>query len=165
MAGEPLVHVDETAPLRPDSRAPYPATKAKAERAVRDASREGFETVALRPRFVWGKGDTTLLPEMVATVEAGKFAWVGGGRNVTDTAHVDNVVEGLVLAAAQGPPRRGLLPHRRRAGRLPRVRHRDARAPRASSRPTAASPPGPQPRWPASARPPGSSSPSPANRR
>jgi len=102
MAGEPLVHVDETAPLRPDSRAPYPATKAKAELAVREANRDGFETVAVRPRFVWGKGDTTLLPEMVKTVEAGKFAWVGGGRNVTDTAHVDNVVEGLVLGAENG---------------------------------------------------------------
>ncbi|HWI96306.1 MAG TPA: NAD-dependent epimerase/dehydratase family protein [Solirubrobacterales bacterium] len=102
MAGEPLVNVDETAPLRPDSRAPYPATKAKAEQAVRAAAREGFETVALRPRFVWGKGDTTLLPEMVATVEAGRFAWVGGGRNVTETTHVDNVVEGLILTAAKG---------------------------------------------------------------
>jgi len=104
MAGEPLVNIDETAPLRPDSRAPYPATKAKAEQAVREASREGFETVVVRPRFVWGKGDTTLLPEMVATVEAGKWAWVGGGGNVTDTTHVDNVVEGLVLAAETGTP-------------------------------------------------------------
>jgi len=102
MAGAPLVRVDETAPLRPDSRAPYPATKAKAEQAVRRASRDGFETVVLRPRFVWGKGDTTLLPEMVATVEAGRFAWVGGGTNVTETTHVDNVVEGLILAAAKG---------------------------------------------------------------
>lgn len=102
MAGAPLVQVDESAPLRPDSRAPYPATKAKAEQAVRAAAREGFETVALRPRFVWGKGDTTLLPEMVATVEAGRFAWVGGGRNVTETTHVDNVVEGLILAAEKG---------------------------------------------------------------
>jgi nucleoside-diphosphate-sugar epimerase len=104
MAGEPLVGVDETAPLRPDSRAPYPATKAKAEQAVRAASRAGFETVVVRPRFVWGKGDTTLLPEMVETVEKGRFAWIGGGRNVTDTTHVDNVVEGLVLAAERGRP-------------------------------------------------------------
>jgi nucleoside-diphosphate-sugar epimerase len=104
MAGEPLIHVDETAPLRPDSRAPYPATKARAELEVREANREGFETVTLRPRFVWGKGDTTLLPEMVETVEAGKWAWVGGGRNVTDTTHVDNVVEGLLLAAEKGRP-------------------------------------------------------------
>jgi nucleoside-diphosphate-sugar epimerase len=104
MAGEPLVHVDETAPLRPDSPAPYPATKAKAEQAVRAASREGFETVVLRPRFVWGEGDTTLLPNMVETVRKGGWAWVGGGRNVTDTAHVDNVVEGLLLAAERGRP-------------------------------------------------------------
>jgi nucleoside-diphosphate-sugar epimerase len=102
MAGEPLVGVDESAPLRPDSRAPYPATKARAEQAVRSANREGFETVVVRPRFVWGKGDTTLLPGMVETVEAGKWAWVGGGTNVTDTAHVDNVVEGLLLAAEKG---------------------------------------------------------------
>jgi nucleoside-diphosphate-sugar epimerase len=102
MAGEPLVHVDETAPLRPNSRAPYPATKARAEQEVHRANRKGFETVVLRPRFVWGKGDTTLLPGMVATVEAGKWAWVGGGRNVTDTTHVDNVVEGLILAAEKG---------------------------------------------------------------
>jgi nucleoside-diphosphate-sugar epimerase len=104
MAGEPLVHVDETAPLRPDSPAPYPATKARAEQAVRDANRDGFETVVVRPRFVWGRGDTTLLPEMVKTVEKGQFAWVGGGRNVTDTTHVDNVVEGLLLAAEKGRP-------------------------------------------------------------
>lgn len=102
MAGDPLVGVDETAPLRPDSRAPYPATKAKAELEVRRANRNGFETLTLRPRFVWGKGDTTLLPEMVATIEKGQFAWIGGGRNVTDTAHVDNVVEGLLLTAERG---------------------------------------------------------------
>ena len=81
MAGEPLVHVDETAPLRPDSPAPYSATKARAELAVRRANRDGFETVAVRPRFVWGKGDTTLLPEMVATVEAGD--WPGSAAAAT----------------------------------------------------------------------------------
>jgi nucleoside-diphosphate-sugar epimerase len=102
MAGEPLVHVDETAPLRPDSKAPYPATKAKAEQAVRDANREGFETVVLRPRFVWGAGDTTLLPTMIEMIESGRFAWIGGGGNVTDTTHVENVVEGLLLAAEKG---------------------------------------------------------------
>lgn len=104
MAGKPLVRVDEAAPLRPDSRAPYAATKARAERAVRDANGGGLETVVLRPRFVWGKGDTTLLPEMVSAVRKGGFAWVGGGRNLTDTTHVANVVEGLLLAAERGGP-------------------------------------------------------------
>jgi nucleoside-diphosphate-sugar epimerase len=34
LAGQPLVNVDETAPLRPDSPAPYSASKARAEQAV-----------------------------------------------------------------------------------------------------------------------------------
>ena len=104
MAGEPLVNVDETAPLRPDSKAPYPATKARAEQAVRNANREGFETVVIRPRFVWGEGDTTLVPVMREMIEKGRFAWIGGGRNLTAITHVDNVVEGLVLGAERGAP-------------------------------------------------------------
>ena len=104
MAGEPLVNVDESAPLRPDSKAPYPATKARAEQLVRNANREGFETVVIRPRFVWGEGDTTLVPVMEEMIEKGRFAWVGGGRNLTAITHVDNVVEGLVLAAERGSP-------------------------------------------------------------
>src|SRR5215208_7466216 len=71
MAGEPLVNVDETAPRRPDSKALYSATKARAEEAVLAASREGFETLSVRPRFVWGADDTTLLPNILAMVEAG----------------------------------------------------------------------------------------------
>jgi nucleoside-diphosphate-sugar epimerase len=105
MAGEPLIEADERTPLRPDSPSPYPATKAKAEIAVLGASEEGaFETVAVRPRFVWGLGDTTLLPNITAQVRAGKFAWIGGGRNRTSTSHVDNVVEGLIAGALRGVP-------------------------------------------------------------
>jgi nucleoside-diphosphate-sugar epimerase len=104
IAGDPLVEVDETAPLRPDSKALYSATKALAERAVRGASADGFEALVLRPRFVWGAGDTTLLPGILSMVEAGRFAWIGGGTQLTDTTHVDNVVEGLLLAQAKGRP-------------------------------------------------------------
>ncbi|MGH3431340.1 MAG: NAD-dependent epimerase/dehydratase family protein [Thermocrispum sp.] len=102
MAGRPLVNVDETAPLQPESPAPYPATKAQAERLVLDA--QGLETVVVRPRFVWGAGDTTLLPAMADMVRAGKFAWIGGGRQQTDVAHVGNVVHALQLAAERGKP-------------------------------------------------------------
>ncbi|HYH62513.1 MAG TPA: SDR family NAD(P)-dependent oxidoreductase [Solirubrobacterales bacterium] len=104
LAGEPVVNGDETLPLRPDSPAPYSATKAQAEQLVRDASAEGFDAVVLRPRFVWGEGDTTLLPEIADATRAGKFAWIAGGTNRTSTTHVDNVVEGLLLAAEKGRP-------------------------------------------------------------
>ena len=102
LAGEPLVGADETWPLRPDSAAHYPATKAMAEERVRRAAGDGFETVVIRPRLVWGPGDTTLTPIMVQTMESGRFAWIGGGRHLTDTTHVDNVVEGLMLGAERG---------------------------------------------------------------
>ncbi len=102
LAGKPLRSIDETAPLRPDSKAHYSSTKALAEQAVRAAAAEGFEAMVLRPRLVWGEGDTTLLPEFVAAAESGKLVWIGGGGHLTDTTHVDNVVEGLLLAAARG---------------------------------------------------------------
>jgi nucleoside-diphosphate-sugar epimerase len=102
-AGDALVHVDEEAPLRPDSPIPYSATKAKAEQRVRAANGDGFETVVVRPRFVWGRGDTTLLPAIVELVRSGRFRWVGGGRHLTDTTHIDNAVEGLWLGATRAP--------------------------------------------------------------
>jgi nucleoside-diphosphate-sugar epimerase len=101
MHGKPLVDVDETVPLRPDSPALYSATKAMAEQVALDAG-----AVVIRPRLVWGKGDTTILPALAAAVKAKKFAWVGGGEHKTSTTHVDNVVEGLVLGAEKGTPGR-----------------------------------------------------------
>jgi nucleoside-diphosphate-sugar epimerase len=104
MAGQPLVQVDESAPLRPDSPVLYSSSKAKAEQLVRAANGDGgLETVVVRPRFVWGRGDTTLLPALIELVRSGRFRWVGGGRHLTATTHVDNTVEGLWLGATKAP--------------------------------------------------------------
>ena len=102
MAGQPLVQVDETNPLRPDSPANYPSTKAMAEQLVLGAASDSFETVVIRPRLVWGPGDTTILPGLTGAMAAGRFAWIDGGHHLTDTTHVANVVEGLLLGAAKG---------------------------------------------------------------
>jgi len=104
LRGQPLVAADERTPLAFDSPAPYAATKAEAEAAVIEANGDGLETVVVRPRFVWGAGDTTLLPALTALVRAGTFRWIGGGLQLTSTTHVDNTVEGLVLAAERGRP-------------------------------------------------------------
>ena len=119
--------VDETAPLRPDSPALYSSTKAKAEQAVIAAAGDELETRRRPPAARLGPGDTTILPVLVDDGRSGRFAWIGGGRHLTSTTHVDNVVEGLVLAAEQRRERRGLLRHRRRADRVPRVHHAAAR--------------------------------------
>jgi nucleoside-diphosphate-sugar epimerase len=103
LAGDPLVDVDETAPLRPDSDAAYCAVKAVAEKIVLDANAPGFATVSIRPRFVWGP-DSILTDFLVAAVKAGQFAWIDGARHTTDVTFVDNAVEGLVLGWQRGRP-------------------------------------------------------------
>jgi nucleoside-diphosphate-sugar epimerase len=99
MHGDPLVNVDETAPLRPDSKALYSRTKARAEQVARQAG-----AVVIRPRLVWGTGDTTILPALADAIRRNRFAWIGGGTHRTSTTHVANVVEGLLLGARKGEP-------------------------------------------------------------
>ncbi|MFF6914368.1 NAD-dependent epimerase/dehydratase family protein [Streptomyces sp. NPDC012466] len=103
LAGEPLLDVDETAPLRPDSEAAYCAAKATAEQIVLEADAPGFTTVSIRPRFVWGP-DSSLTAGLAAAAKAGQFAWIDGGRHTTDVTYVDNAVEGLILGWRHGRP-------------------------------------------------------------
>lgn len=100
--GDPLENVDETAPYPDTHVGLYPETKAMAERLVLLASDEELTTVAVRPRFVWGPRDETLLGEFVDAMESGQFAWFSGGRYLTSTTHVANAVEGHLLAAERG---------------------------------------------------------------
>ena len=103
LAGDPLVDVDETAPLRPDSEAAYCAVKAVAEKIVLDANAPDFATVSIRPRMVWGP-DSILFEMLIGAVKAGQFAWIEGGRHTTDVTFVDNCVEGLMLGWQRGRP-------------------------------------------------------------
>jgi nucleoside-diphosphate-sugar epimerase len=102
--GHPIVRADETRPLPKHPMGAYPLTKGLAEQAALAANRDGLETVVVRPRFIWGKGDTNLLPEFIDAVKRGVYGWIGGGHYLTSTVHVDNVVEGMLLAAEKGTP-------------------------------------------------------------
>lgn len=100
---EPMRAVREDQPLRFKRYAPYSASKARAERLLLDANgtRAGFETIAVRPPFIWGAGMPTL-DEMAHTATAGRFQWVGGGDQAMSTCHVDNLCHALMLAAERG---------------------------------------------------------------
>lgn len=102
--GQHLLGVDESYPLAPDSPYPYCATKAQAEQRVRAANAPGFATIVLRPRFIWGPGDTTLLPEILAMAARGRWSWLDGGRARTSTTHIHNLVRGIELALTNGTP-------------------------------------------------------------
>jgi nucleoside-diphosphate-sugar epimerase len=98
----PLVSADETWPRPSRAFGLYPYTKGLAEARVLAANGPELATMIVRPRFIWGRGDTSLLPKILAVVRAGRFAWIGGGRHLTSTCHVRNVCEGIVLAAERG---------------------------------------------------------------
>ncbi|HZH13360.1 MAG TPA: NAD-dependent epimerase/dehydratase family protein [Archangium sp.] len=103
VGGRPIVQADEswTRPEKPLG--VYPLSKGLAEERVRAANgQEGLRTVVVRPRFVWGKGDVAVLPEIVEKVRKGQFRWIAGGRYQTSTCHVANVVEGILLAMEKG---------------------------------------------------------------
>jgi len=102
--GKPIIRADETRPRTTKPAGPYPLTKGLAEARVVAANRDGFSTVVVRPRFIWGAGDTSLVPKIVEAVKRGRFGWLDGGRYLTSTCHIDNVVEGILLAADRGSP-------------------------------------------------------------
>jgi len=102
--GQHMVDIDETEPLAFGAPYPYSRTKAYAEKAVLEANEAdgSFTTISVRPRLVWGPGDKTVLPAILAMVEAGKFMWLDGGHMLTSATHIDNLVHGIRLALIKG---------------------------------------------------------------
>jgi nucleoside-diphosphate-sugar epimerase len=100
--GTPMVNVDETRPLPDRPIGNYSSTKCAAERLVLSVNSPELTTVVVRPRFIWGKDDTSVLATLVEAVKSGRFRWVDGGHFKTSTCHVANCVEGMLLAAEKG---------------------------------------------------------------
>jgi nucleoside-diphosphate-sugar epimerase len=83
----------DTVPHGEHFKAPYPATKAIAERAVLAANDANLATIALRPRLIWGPGDQQLLPRLAERARAGRLRLVGSGDNLIDTTYIDNAAQ------------------------------------------------------------------------
>lgn len=73
----------------------YGRTKAAAESLV---LRQHPDAVILRPHMVYGPGDTTLLPRVVAAARFGQLAIPGTGANLVSPTHVDNLVAAVERA-------------------------------------------------------------------
>ena len=104
--GQDLHQVDETYPLAFNSPYPYCWTKARAEQAVREANDPAadFVTLVLRPRFIWGPGDATLLPIILEMARAGRWAWIDQGKAMTSTTYIGNLVQAIELSLTAGKP-------------------------------------------------------------
>jgi 2-alkyl-3-oxoalkanoate reductase len=75
----------------------YALSKKLAEELVLEA-RGKLELIVLRPKAIYGPGDTALLPRIVAAARAGRLPQVGDGENLIDLTFVDDVVQSIVLA-------------------------------------------------------------------
>lgn len=87
--GGDIEGADESLPYPDHYNAPYPETKAAAERLVMAASDDRFRTVSLRPHLVWGPGDNHLLPRLVQKARKGSLKLPGIGKLI-DTVYIDN---------------------------------------------------------------------------
>lgn len=76
----------------------YSATKKLAEDRVNAAIKNGLPALILRPKAIFGPGDTTLLPRLIGAARQGRLPQIGAGRNLVDLTYVDNVVQALLLA-------------------------------------------------------------------
>lgn len=80
---------------------PYGRSKQAGERLVIES---GLPAVVVRPSHVYGPGGW-YEDELIAQLRRpGRFAVIGGGRNLWDVVHVDDVVAALVLALERAAP-------------------------------------------------------------
>jgi nucleoside-diphosphate-sugar epimerase len=98
-AGRDLEGADESVPYSAQPLCHYAATKIIAEQEVLRANCGQLRTAAIRPHLVWGPGDTSLIPRLMARGRERSLRIVGSGLNRVDTTYLDNVVHAHLLAA------------------------------------------------------------------
>ena len=96
-AGEDIDGGDESLPYAQHFPAPYPATKAEAERLVLAAASDELRACALRPHLIWGVGDNQLLPRLIERNRAGRLKLPAPDKRI-DTVYIDNAAGAHLLA-------------------------------------------------------------------
>jgi len=94
----PQENLNESHPLPGEYVSMYSETKALAEGKVRAAQSAALATVILRPKAIYGPGDTSVFPRILETVSKGRMPIVDGGQVRTNITHVTDVVQAVELA-------------------------------------------------------------------
>lgn len=77
----------------------YTLTKVESEDlALSHCDPEKFPLVVLRPGFVYGRRDRTVLPRLVERLRSGGFKYLGSGEQLLNNVYVDNLVDAVLLA-------------------------------------------------------------------
>ncbi len=80
----------------------YPVTKLMGEKEVLSYNKKPIHTIALRPRGIIGKGDTTSLPRVLKAYEEDKIKIIGSGKNVIDFTSIKNLAHAVTLSLTSG---------------------------------------------------------------
>ena len=98
----PTVKGVESAPPAVRHLSNYSASKALAETLF-----QSLDVAILRPHAVYGPGDTTLLPRIVAGIRGSRLVLPNGARVLHTLTHIDNLVDAIALAVQS--PARGIF--------------------------------------------------------
>jgi nucleoside-diphosphate-sugar epimerase len=96
---ESRLDVREDEPLPGQVVNEYTRTKLLAEGEIDRAFARGLPVITIRPRAIFGPGDTSILPRLVDRLEKGRLRVIGDGKNITDLTYIENVVDALLLCA------------------------------------------------------------------
>lgn len=97
MNGTDRLMIDEDDPLPETFVNHYAASKARAERRVRESS---IPTVILRPQAIIGAGDPSIAPRFLRIANRGVVPMIRGRDPLIDMTHVQNVARAIAASCA-----------------------------------------------------------------
>ena len=91
---------DETVPTAENALDGYTRSKNEAEALALKYHRErGLPVAVVRPGFIYGERDRTVLPKLIHSLRTGRFAYFGSGDQALNCIYAKNLVHALFLAA------------------------------------------------------------------
>lgn len=91
---------DETVAPAVNSLDAYTRSKVEAEElALSYYHKQKLPLSVVRPGFIYGPRDRTVLPKLIKALKAGRFAYFGSGNQALNCIYVKNLVQGIFLAA------------------------------------------------------------------
>ena len=93
---------DETEPPDREGIDGYTLTKVESEDLARKRFTDGsFPLVVLRPGFVYGPRDRTVIPRLIERLATGGFKYLGSGDQLLNNVYIDNLVDAVFLAISR----------------------------------------------------------------
>jgi len=89
---------DESMPISAAGIDGYTGSKVEAEQLVQDRARSGrLPAVILRPGFIYGPGDRSVLPRLLERLRSGQFRYLGEKTQLMNNTYVENLVDAIFL--------------------------------------------------------------------